>query len=153
MANEQVKDVLDSTRSVHERAHVYFANLASRCAEPRAKMLLDYLSEHEQRLGQAICDMQADAAPKVLDTWVNSVEPVGHLADRLDWDTASRSTASFDELVALGLEIDNKVIDIYSDLAQRAEPPWLRDTFQSLLEMEQQEEKLMAIQTLRGMDL
>ncbi len=116
-------------------------------------MLLDYLSDHEQHLAHACRQFEAEADAKVLDTWVSSVKPVSHLADQLDWDESRLTDASFDELVAIGLEIDNKVIEVYEDLAGRAEPPWLQEIFQNLLEMERQEEKLLAKQTLRGMDL
>lgn len=153
MANQQVKDVLDSTRKVHERAGTYFAHLAKQSDNARVQMLLGYLSAHEQHLAEAVRNYEEEASEKILATWVSSTTSVTRLAEQLDWDEASRSAATFDELVALGLEIDNQVIAVYDDLAQRAEPEWLREIFADLLDMEQQEEKMLAKQTLRAMDL
>ncbi len=153
MANEQVKDVLDSTRAVHERAQIYFEHLAERSAQPRAKLLLDYLSNHEQQLAHAISAFEAEADEATLRTWVNSTSAVTHLVETLNWDEVNKQSASCDDLTALALDIDNRVIEVYEDLAGRAEPAWLQEVFRSLLQMEQQEEKQMAIQSLRGMDL
>lgn len=153
MANEQVKQVLQSTQQLHERARSYFAHLAHQSKQPRVKLLLDYLAGHEAHLAETIRGYKQDAAQKVLDTWVSSVDPVTHLADEFDWDIASRTDCSFDELVEFGLGVDNRIVDVYRELARRAEPPWLQDIFQSLYDLEVQEEKQMAKQTLRGMDL
>lgn len=153
MASEQVRYVLKGTRSIHERAARYFAHLAMRCQQQRAKMLLDYLAGHERHLADAILQAEAGASEKILGTWVTTTVPVAHLIDQMDWDEAHNEYASCDELVEKGLNIANQVIEVYDELARRAEPAWLQELFSNLLDMEQQEERLMAKQTLRAMDL
>ncbi|QEG33900.1 hypothetical protein [Bythopirellula goksoeyrii] len=153
MASEQVKSVLDNTRSFHRCAKEMYSRLAKDCEEQRASMLLDYLSEHEARLEDAITQTEADVSAKVLNTWVQSSESSTHLIQCQELQATSQSKASFDDLVELALKLDDQVIAVYQDLAQRAEPAWLQDVFESLLEMEQAEEKQLAKQALRGMDL
>ncbi|WP_425397237.1 hypothetical protein [Aeoliella sp.] len=153
MASEQVRNVLRCTRGIHERAAIFFTHLAKRCQQERARMLLDYLAGHERHLADAILETEAGAGDKILGTWVTTTKPVAHLVDQMDWDEAHNEGASFDELVETGLEIANRVIEVYDDLARRAEPAWVQEIFFQLLDMEQQEEKLMAKQTLRAMDL
>lgn len=152
MASEQVKTVLDHTREYHSQAGGMFAKLASECSSPRASMLLTYLSRHEQELAAAIQRIEEDTSSKVLNTWVSSSEDTSHLSDVLE-EGQPRESASFDEWVEWGLKTDDRALCVYEDLALRGEPAWLRDVFQHMFDMEQQEERRVAVQTLRGMDL
>ncbi|MCA9239247.1 MAG: hypothetical protein KDA37_03570 [Planctomycetales bacterium] len=153
MASEQVKTVLDNTRQYHARIGEHFATLASRCNQPRASMLLDYLSGHERDLAAAIDRIEEDTESKVLDTWVQSSEASTHLVSQLEREIDPPPDASFEDLVGWALRMDNRALQVYEDLALRSEPAWLREVFQQMYRMEQQEEKLVAVQTLRGMDL
>ncbi len=151
MAAEQVKSVLENTRCFHRSAKEMYARLAKSCKDQRTTMLLDYLSKHEAHLADTITQTEGDLSAKVLNTWVQSSESSLHLVQCQQLRTTSE--ASFEELVELALKLDDQVIAVYRDLAQRAEPEWLQDLFQNLFEMEQAEEKQLAKQTLRGMDL
>ena len=83
---------------------------------------------------------------------MQSSESSLHLAQCRELQASSEAT--FEELVELALKLDDQVIAIYRDLAQRTpEPDWLQDLFQSLLDLGLTEEKQLAKQTLRGMDL
>ncbi|MEM8863927.1 MAG: hypothetical protein AAGF31_00080 [Planctomycetota bacterium] len=153
MPAEQVYDVLQCTRQLHADAADYFAHLAQRSHQQRAKMLLGYLSTHEQKLARTIDAVLEDAEDRVLRTWVQSTDGAVHLKDALEPEDATAPEASFDELVERGLQIDDAAVRLYEDLALRCEVPRLKGTFENILQIERQEEKQLARQTLRGMDL
>ena len=153
MASEQVRTVFVHAHAIHGQASELFHMLAKGCESERNRMLLDYLSRHEKQLADAITTIQGETSDKVLDTWVQSSEDTSRLVNNATSVATPRPDASWDELVEYGLRVDELALRAYQDLASRSEPEWLRDVFQQMYEMELQEEKQVARQTLRGMDL
>ena len=153
MSCEQVKDVLSNTRQLHQSASVLFSQMATACSNQRTELLLNYLSEHENSLADAIDKIKNDSSPLQLNTWLQSCDLGTALDLCRELNTDPTVEASFEELIELALNIDEHVVKLYSELAEKSEPVWVQELFQNLLEMEQAEEKLVAKQSLRGMDL
>ena len=153
MPVEQVHSVLQHTLQHHTHAADYFADLAERCQGDRSKMLLTYMSTHERHLAQSIEVIMEDAEHKALNTWVQSTDGAANLAKAFSSEEDPAPDAAFDDLIDRGLQIDDVAIQLYEDLALRCEIPWLKESFENILQLERQEEKQMARQALRGMDL
>ena len=74
MKVQQTHSVIDLAREFHEQVGEYYHRLADAAQQTRVRLLLDYMSQHEQRLASALADYE-DLAPKaILNTWLQSTE-------------------------------------------------------------------------------
>lgn len=151
MAYEQVETVLKNAATFHQRVSQLYARLSKRTKDERARLLLNTMRDHEQRRAVVLKEFLADVPQKVLLTWLTS---------SIDSKSILRAThpvlnseACCEELIQLGIDLDEKLIQLYGELATRGEPEPVRELFESFLEEEQQEERQFAKQALRGLDL
>ena len=151
MASEQTRDILGRAQRFHEDVSRYYQQQVNISGRERIRMLLDYLSRHEHQLATSLAEYEDSASEKVLNTWFNSrheLDPCTFLNEfKLTADT------SVDDIIELGLRLDDCLIAVYQDLAENAECEEVRGVFQNLLEMEQKEKCQLARNSLRLMDL
>lgn len=135
---ERAKDVLDHVRSFHKRLADYYARIERRVDKERLRLLLDYLSRHERRLADTLWRIEEGASRGVLDTWFQFTPDTARLG-AIKSATLSPDM-SCDEVVAISLELDDKVIQLYRDVASSAQCPEVRELFENLLKLEESEE-------------
>ena len=142
MRFEQVRDILDHVREFHKRLDEFYQNIADHETSVRTKMLLEYLGRHEKSLAQGLADFEETASEKVLDTWFQNAQDKETL--KLPEATEIKSHMSVEEVIHLGLELDGRLISLYKDAAESSAVPEVKEVFNNLLEMEQQEEHQIA---------
>ena len=69
MQVETLRDVLNWTREHHQHLASCMQHCADENESERAKLLLDYLSDHEQKLVEVLDGFRETADSKALDTW------------------------------------------------------------------------------------
>ena len=148
---EQVDTLLQHACTFHRDVRRYYGRLSRRITQERSKMLLSSMTEGENRLAQALVEYMNEAPQNVLKTWCSLSNEKEVLLETPYPDVDP--SASIDDLVHLGLELDNRLMAIFGELADRSEPEEVRSLFQNLLEQEQQEERQFAMQAMRCMDL
>lgn len=151
MGYEQVGTVLKEVCQFHRHESELFDRLAERIAQPRAKMLLQSMSDHERQLASSLEDYVAAVPHSVLKTW---------LGRRLDLPLALQiaeptmdDSISVDELLQLGLDLDEQLLSVLQDCADCCGPDSVRDVFAAFVEQQQQEERQLARQVMRSLDL
>ncbi len=149
MATESVKDVLDHARMFHKIIGDYYIRLRSITDKERIKMLLDYLSRHEQYLEKSLVKYEEGAPEKVLKTWLQFT-PCQEMLKHLE-DIVAEPLKSTDEVIDVAMKLDDCLIELYEDMAMRAESEDLRAVFNNLVEMEKQE-KLNVTRTALSLD-
>ena len=151
MAYEQVETILKHVCRFHEKLGSIYAELAIRTNIERSRMLLNSMSLHEQNRSNVLLDYLSDAQPATMHTWisssVDSADLIRHLNPELSAD------APVEELIHWGLNLNNELIKFYEELASRSEPDSVRELFSGFLEEEMQEERQLAQQSMRCMDL
>ncbi len=135
---ERTRDVLDHVRSFHEKLADYYARLEGRSERARVCLLLEYLSGHERHLADTLMRYEEKASRGVLNTWFK-FSPEDKLRSIQETDLSA--DMSCDEVVAAALELDERILDFYRDMASRAENPQVRELFEDLLQMERNEER------------
>lgn len=143
---EQVKDVLDHGRKVHAELRKFYDSLNEQHQQERVKMVLDYLSRHEQNREEALERFEQDARKGILDTWMQYA-PSSNVEEILK-NCVISPDMSVDEVVKLGMDFDNALVELYRDAAREAEEEHIKELFQDLVKMETSERQRLARDTM-----
>lgn len=139
MRFEQVRDILDHAREFHKKLHELYQQLADQEEAARIKLLLEYLGGHEKLLEQGIANFEQSASEEILDTWFQFTQDDAIL--KLPETLQLKPHMAVDEVIRMGLELDDRLIKLYRDAVENSEVPEVQEVFDNLLAMEQQEER------------
>ena len=138
MASETVKDIIVRIRGMHSQLGWFYQAMGEATAKERVKLLLNYISRHERNLEEALSQYQNQAAKAVLDTWYKATPGTALSQEMEQLKISSEMTA--DEVVALVLAADQKLVGQFRQLAENAASEDVRDLFQKLIAIEEREE-------------
>lgn len=147
-----IGDLIDWSRQLHEHLARCLAHCADRHDEERARMLLDYLADHEAELERVVAEYERRADPKALKTYV--YDYLEHRPIR----THRTCDAHYASLDVEGIcreifDFHDQVIDLYRSLVGKAAIPEAKQLLEALLELEEHEAMRLARQTGRMKDL
>lgn len=144
----QVRDLIRRLTRYRRELRDWRASVGQHVTDPRARFLLDFISGHESHIDACLDEYSSDRANGLLDTWIPySVERslLEAIAEREHVD----SSMSIDEVIETTLRIDRALTDLYKRLATAPLlPPRVRELFGSLLELESNKERRVALAML-----
>lgn len=137
MSTLQARDVIDQAHAFHVQLAGYFSGLMDSTENERVRLLYSYLSQHEQSLSQVLTRYRGDAPQRLLDAWLQNVpdERTLHACALLNLSPET----SVDDVVAASLTYDDCLIALYKAMQTAAHQPELREMFENLQAMEEQE--------------
>jgi hypothetical protein len=100
-------------------------------------MLLDYLSQHEQHLEEALADFEGEAKKQILETWLQYKPSIN--IEKLIGDQSIQPNMPMDEVTKIAIDFDNALIELYRESAAAIDVPQVKQVFENLLEMENHE--------------
>jgi rubrerythrin len=151
MGCEQTRDILAGAEAFHRQIGEYYHQMSDQAEKPRIKMLLDYLSRHEEQLADSLADYEQNASAAVMDTWFQSKHKLDVCA--ILKDVKISPEMSVDDVIDLGLKLDDCLITMYRDLAENAHSEDVRTVFQNLLDMEEEEKRQLTRNAMRVTDI
>lgn len=134
---EQVKDVLDYGKAIHTELRKFYESHNEQNRQARVKMLLDYLSRHESHLEETLERFEAENQRNVLETWMQYAPSID--IQQIIKGKCLSQDMSVDDVVQLALEFDEAVVELYREAADESDVPHVKEVFQSLVELENQE--------------
>lgn len=134
---EQVKDVLDYAKTVHADLRKFYDSLNEKNQQERVKILLDYLSRHENHLEETLERFEAGSQTHVLETWMQYAPSI-NIQQLIDGKSI-RTDMSVDDVVKLAVEFDDAVVELFREAADECEIPTVKEVFHNLVELENQE--------------
>lgn len=138
MSNYQTgRDVLEQSRAFHDKLSSFYHILSNKAEQERVKLLLEYLSRHEKRLSRILEDYEDDVSQTVLDTWFHFTQEEFDLSAY--WEAAITADMTAAEVVALALRLDERLLDTYRAMTKNQVPEKVREIFENLLQMEEEE--------------
>ncbi len=144
---ERCEDLIDWTR----KAHALLADCMTEGAKDRsdslAKMLLDYLAQHERELAVTLVRVKEQAEPGALQAPLHDAVQGDML--RLDIDSETFAQLSVDEVSQHVFALHNRIIDLYRSLENRRELHKASGLFGEVLELEERETMRLAHQVNR----
>lgn len=151
MRFQTVADVLDVVKSFHKALAAQFSELEQLTTSERARLMLDYLNRHEQHLSEATGQYDKDAGSGLLNTWLQFA-PESH-PDDLVAKVRAVDLNDVDSIVAVALAVDDYLIQLYRDLLSDADTDELKEVFESLIRLEDNERHTLARGAFRLSDL
>jgi predicted metal-dependent hydrolase len=146
MAFDQTKDVLEHVRKFHRKLSVFYEDLKNPAGKERANTLLDYMSRHEKYLETCLAEYQEQVSDNVLDTYFKYGSESTELTAIADFEI--KPDMDVDDVVSVAMHFDASLVAFYREMAQRSLSTKVREVFENLLEMEQQEQIELSKQTL-----
>ncbi|QJD28555.1 ferritin family protein [Methylococcus geothermalis] len=138
---EQVKDVLDHGKALHDQIRNYYETLKQQAdnSQIRLKMALDYLSRHEDEQKEMLERFEENARSAILDTWLQFA-PSDHVEELLA-NAAPRPDMTVDEVVKMACAFDDALVTLYKEAAAEMDDPKARDVFNNLAEASEKEKQ------------
>ena len=148
---ERTRDVLDHARTFHNELRKAYQKLSSETEKERIRMLLDYVSRHEEHLEESLTAYEARASKKVLDTWFKYVPEEDKLQNVQDLKL--EPDMSIDDIIDVTLRMDNCLVDLYKEMAEAAVSQEVKEVFTNLLNMVEQEKHKLVRNALHLKDI
>jgi len=154
MAFQQVEAILRHTRELRNR--VCDAVRSARQAEPDpiAKELMQRIEQHDYRMQQFLSGHARSAPQEVLDTWVqfSDTKQIEQEIDALGFDKKSRNPPPR-AVIDKALELDHRIMDLYRSAKEQVSAPSVKDFFEKLLMMEEQQARSKSRNAVETQDL
>ena len=137
MPSETIRSLLEHIKGYHHKLSSLYSQTAESTEQQKVKMLLHYLKRHEIRFEEVISDCEEEIAANVLDTWFCFTP------DKLPElkGTEINAHMSLDAIIEAALRFDDILITFCRHVAEKSVTPEVRDLFNSLVQMEEQEER------------
>ncbi|MFC6673528.1 ATPase [Marinobacterium aestuariivivens] len=143
MKIETLKDVLHWTADLHRQLSRCLADCENRAVNERARLLLDFLEQHEEKLARVVSRFEEMASSNALNTWCyeyfdKNPESMAQICDT-DYNRLEP-----EGVMARILEQHNQVIELYRYLRAQSGAASARDLLQNLIALEEHEAMQMA---------
>lgn len=148
MKIEQTRDIIECCARFHDSLGHQYEALSKSAAQPRLKMMLDYLAQHEHEMHAGLVRFLETAQPAVLNTWFRQVPELPQ-PDALEALHSCLSCASVEDAEHAATDFHTQIQSLYQQLADLSETPALGELFESLAKGEEAELRRMVRDTAR----
>lgn len=152
MQAETLKDVLHWTTEFHQHLFECLAHCANENESERAKMLLDYLADHEKNLAHVVDRFEKTGESSALNTWCYDYISKHPIVQNAYCD-APFATLNAAQIMEVIVDQHQQVIELYRYLESRADIPSTKELMESLRSLEEHEMMRMAQSANRFEDL
>ncbi len=133
----QGHDLLERAEQTHRRLSEFYGKMAQIVNRPRPRMLLDYLTQHEDRFADSLWAYCRKGSTKILETWFQYT-PEDHLHEALA-SVRIHPEMSIDDIVAAAMRLDDCLVTFYEQAMDCAMSREVADAFRELFNEERQE--------------
>lgn len=145
-------DLIDWTRQLHGHLAKCLAHCSSKNEEERARLLLDYLAEHEAKMEKMVAEFEVQAESKVMKTYIYDYLSHQPIQSHRTCD-APYAKLGFDDICREVFDYHQQIIALYREIEERADIPEAKELLGSLLAMEEHEAMRLTRQTGRMSDI
>ncbi|XOZ34383.1 ATPase [Halomonadaceae bacterium KBTZ08] len=146
------KDLIDWTRNLHHQTANCLAHCATEHEQERARALLDYLATHEKELEKTVEGFETEGDTGALKTWIYDYLSHKPIETHRTCD-APYTKLDFNSIAGEIFDFHDQVIELYQNLADRAEIPEAREMAENLLALERHEAMRIAREVGRMQDV
>jgi hypothetical protein len=143
MQVENLRDILDWTIDFHQQLSLCLTDCANKNVSERARLLLDYLAQHEQTLTKVIMKFEKTASSNALNTWCYEYLDKHPIVKHKHTETpfSELNTLQITEVV---IHMHQQVITLYRDLAAQTVVKSAHDLLEELFSLEEHEAMRMS---------
>ncbi len=150
MRFEQTRDALVHVEEFHRLAAHLYGELAGQ-TKARVVMLLDYLSRHEVKLADNLCNLICELPPQILKGWFKYSHDTDILLPLAE--ARQNPPRDFDEALDLAFRLDGKLLEFYQEMIEQSPSIEAREIFINLLGQEMKEKQKLMRGALSLLDL
>ena len=138
MQIDTFRDIIHWTRAYHQQLADCLSNSSTGQSSEKARILLDYLAEHESKLSDALRAFEETDNLKALNTWVmeflnkKPIKPLNELG-------APFENLPAEEIISKIEEEHSQIVELYKFLASRAVATPAVDLLEELAALEKHE--------------
>lgn len=140
-------DVIEQTKAFHQMLSEFYENLSGQVEQERVKLLLEYMSRHQENIASVMKEYAADVAEKILNTWLMFSAKECDLSPfteaRIDMNMSPQ------EVIDIAIRIDDCIIETYKAMLNKEVPDDISCVFEDLLKLEEREKVKMAKAALK----
>lgn len=141
---KQVRDFLEFGKHLHGEIKRFYDQANEETGSERIRMLLDYLSRHEQHLEESLSRFEKGSRSGILNAWLEY--PPDLDVEAVMGRHKLAEVRSSDDLIAIALDFDETLVALYQEVSAKVGEPKLKEVFLNLLALEEKEK----IQVLRA---
>lgn len=130
MACSTVRDMFDRIRRLHQEVADFARRIDGQAPGERVHLVLDYLARHEQNMAQAIAEYEHGAGNRVLDASFANLTAMD--VEQMCAQLVLGPDITAEDVIALAVNIDNGLSQLYREAAEKAPYEELRQLFQTL---------------------
>ena len=138
---EQARDVIEHAGAFHALACEYYDSLSTDNAPQRVRMLLTYLSRRHAAMSAHVAVYEREANREILDTWFQYTSD-SDLADVVEPGRPER-ISSVEDVIEIAMRIEDRLIAVYREILDTALSDHVREYFETLLQLEEQEKHII----------
>ena len=151
MRFEQGCDLLDHAKLFHRQVSEFYVDLAGHEEGKRVKLLLKHLGRQEKHLEESLAEYEDGASRQLLDSWFQFTHDESTL--KMPEINEIKTDMTVADVIRIGLALDDRLIEFYKESADSAEIPEVREVFENLLEMEEEEKHTLVRAALESIDI
>lgn len=151
MRFENTRDILNHISHFHEILSEYYHKISEESNSTRLKLLLDYLSQRENKMKEVIDTYSEGASHKIMDNWFQyslCSEKINELKGLME-----RKALDADQIVDLALQFDDCFISMIKEISNNADSDTVKELFDNLIEIEENEKKHVSLASHRLDDI
>lgn len=152
MQIETLRDVLLWTKEFHQHLSQCLSQCVDKNTDERARMILAYLSDHEESLTKVVNGFETTGSEHALNTWCYEYVNKQPIVQHAHCD-APFSELDSEQIIEIIVNQHQQVIELYRFLASRADIPSAREMLTSLRLLEEHEMMRMVQSTNRFEDM
>ena len=133
MRFKTTRDVLDRIVLFHKNLSEFYQRLSSVNEMARVKLLLDYMSRHEEQLRKNLAHYEDGVSAKILDTWFK-YDPSSTILKNCD-ENPLKPYMSVEEVMDMALKFDDCLLNFYTKMAENCCIEDLKEIFSNLQRM------------------
>ncbi|WP_027177797.1 hypothetical protein [Maridesulfovibrio bastinii] len=139
---QTAKDVIEQTKAFHHKLSSFYKNLAESVEKERVKLVLEYMSRHQENIACIMADYESEVSERVLNTWMMFAAKECDLSPFFDAELKEDMTAQ--EAIEVAIKVDGCILDTYKAMLGREVPDDVSSVFEDLLKLEEREKIKMA---------
>nr|BAL54408.1 hypothetical conserved protein [uncultured Gammaproteobacteria bacterium] len=148
---EQVKDVLEYGKWLHQEIKALAERIESVEQSTRLKLLLEYLKRHEENLSQALARFSEATQQKILDTWL-PYPPDPKIVQKLR-EIAVHPNMRVEEVAKIVLQFEDALIELYRESLNEIDDPQVQEVLSNLVQLEDAEKRRFAMNLARFQEI
>ena len=149
---KQAQDVLNYAKDFHHKLSEYYRKLNDKTDQIRVKMMLDYLTVHEERLEENIRKIEANISGKVKETWFKYTL-CEDLRDEFLKMIDIMEEITVEDIIRTAIQLDDCLIRVYKKIATNSDVAEIKEIFSNLSELEDHEKRRFVMDSTRMYDM